>query len=667
VIDSLLIANRGEIACRVIRTARRLGVRTIAVYSDADHGALHTRLADTAVRIGPAAARESYLDAGRILAAASETSAAAIHPGYGFLSENAAFARACVDAGIVFVGPPEGAILRMGSKSEARRLMASAGVPVLPGYDGDEQSQSRLEEEARRLGFPLLIKPTAGGGGKGMRIVRSAEEFSEALAGARREAAKAFGDDRMLLERFVERGRHVEIQVFADAHGAAVHLFERDCSLQRRHQKVIEEAPAPGLDERTRETMGAAAVAAARAVDYRGAGTVEFLFDRGEFYFLEMNTRLQVEHPVTEMITGLDLVEWQLRVAAGEPLPLAQADIRRNGHAIEARLYAEDPERGFLPSTGRLLRFSLPDARPQVRVDSGVQAGDEVTVHYDPMLAKLIAWGPDRSAAIGLLRSALEQTEVEGVRCNARYLWEILGADAVRAGDVSTRLLEQALPPVGETPVERTDAWLLCASACVADRGVNLASSPWMDASGFRLNGDAAIRLPLLLGEERHWLSVRRTSDSLLAILDGREHQLRLVPGPAGQIAGTIDGRSVVARVEAGGDSTVVRRNCLRFEFRPDTGARHHASAEHEGHLRAPMPGHVLDVRAVAGARVAAGDVLVVLEAMKMEHSMAAPWDGMVVSVSVKPGDRVEEGIELVRLDPLEDAELPSPAAVHRS
>ena len=362
-LDSLLIANRGEIACRIIRTARRIGVRTIAVHSVADRGALHTRLADEAVEIGPAEARQSYLSVDRILEAARNTRAAAIHPGYGFLSENAAFARACAEAGIVFVGPPPGAIDRMGSKSEARLLMAAAGVPVLPGYDGEDQSDGVLEAEAKRLGFPLLVKPTAGGGGKGMRVVRSAAELAEALAGARREAAKAFGNPRLLLERFVEKGRHVEIQVFADTHGEAVHLFERDCSLQRRHQKVIEEAPAPGLDAATRQAMGAAAVAAARAVGYVGAGTVEFLYDGREFYFLEMNTRLQVEHPVTEMITGLDLVEWQLRVADGEPLPLRQAQVTQRGHAVEARLYAEDPERGFLPSTGRIESAAFSDHR----------------------------------------------------------------------------------------------------------------------------------------------------------------------------------------------------------------------------------------------------------------------------------------------------------------
>src|SRR5512137_1529040 len=399
-LQSVLIANRGEIACRVIRTARRLGLRTVAVFSEADRNALHTRLADAAVCIGPAAARASYLDGAKILAVAREHGCDCVHPGYGFLSENAEFARACAQAGVVFIGPPPTAIDRMGSKSEARRLMAAAGVPVLPGYDAEDQSDAALLAAATRLGFPLLIKPTAGGGGKGMRIVRAAADFAEALAGARREAAKSFGDERVLLERFVERGRHVEIQVFADAHGRAVHLHERDCSLQRRHQKVIEEAPAPGLTDATRQAMGAAAVAAAQAVAYQGAGTVEFLYDGREFYFLEMNTRLQVEHPVTEMITGLDLVEWQLRVASGEPLPRRQDELAIDGHAIEARIYAEDPARGFLPSIGTIAHLRAPLAQAGVRVDTGVRAGDEISAYYDPMIAKLVVHGDDRAAAL---------------------------------------------------------------------------------------------------------------------------------------------------------------------------------------------------------------------------------------------------------------------------
>jgi len=484
--------------------------------------------------------------------------------------------------------------------------------------------------------------------------VRAAGELAEALAGARREASKSFGDDRVLLERFVEKGRHVEIQVFADRHGGAVHLFERDCSLQRRHQKVIEEAPAPGLADETRAAMGAAAVAAARAVAYEGAGTVEFLYDGREFHFLEMNTRLQVEHPVTEMITGLDLVEWQLRVASGEPLPLEQAAIERRGHAVEARLYAEDPDKGFLPSTGRLHRLRFPATGEHVRVDSGVREGDEVTVHYDPMLAKVIAWAPDRGAAIDRLRAALEATEVEGVRTNARFLWEILGAPAVRAGDVSTRLLEKELQPSGGVPAaEAAEAWRIAAAA-----------RPWEPGAGFRLNSPPVIRFPLRLGEERHWLRISPSRDGLEVGIGGQVHRVEVAERSDDRLSGRIDGQPFAARVEVGESGVSVRRQCLHFEFVTDTGAEHHASAEHEGHFRAPMPGHVLDVRIRPGDSVAAGAVLVVLEAMKMEHSLAAPWDGTVKSVAVKPGDRVEEGADLVLLEPREASSLRQPAAL---
>jgi len=666
-LQSLLIANRGEIACRIIRTARRLGLRTVAVHSSADRGALHTLLADEAVEIGPAEARQSYLNGERILQVARDTRVAAIHPGYGFLSENADFARACHDAGIVFVGPPADAIDRMGSKSEARQLMAAAGVPVLPGYDGDDQSDGVLEAEARRLGFPLLVKPTAGGGGKGMRIVRSAAELGEALAGARREALKAFGDPRLLLERFVEKGRHVEIQVFADTHGEAVHLFERDCSLQRRHQKVIEEAPAPGLDAATRAAMGAAAVAAARAVGYVGAGTVEFLYDGREFYFLEMNTRLQVEHPVTEMITGLDLVEWQLRVADGEALPLRQSQVTQRGHAVEARLYAEDPERGFLPSTGRIDRLRFPAGLEHVRVDTGVREGDEVSIHYDPMVAKVIAWGTDRLDAIDRLRAALEATDVDGLRTNTRFLWEILGHEPVRAGDVSTRLLESGLPPSGATEEDTRTAWLIAAAvgaqvAASRPHAGQTPGTPWGQHGGFRLNASPTVRVALSLGHDRRWLHLQPAGPDIEVELDGHTHLLQGCELADGTVRGRIDGQPFEARCEAGEDGFLLRRQCLRFEFAEDTGAEHHVSAEHEGHLRSPMPGLVLDVRANAGDRVEAGAVLVVLEAMKMEHSLSAPWAGTVAGVAVKPGDRVEEGVELVVLEPVAESSLREPA-----
>jgi 3-methylcrotonyl-CoA carboxylase alpha subunit len=654
-LQSLLIANRGEIACRIIRTARRLGIRTIAVYSSADRGALHTLLADEAVEIGPAEARQSYLAIDRILQAARDTRAAAVHPGYGFLAENADFARACHAAGIVFVGPPADAIDRMGSKSVARQLMAAAGVPVLPGYDGDDQSDGVLETEARRLGFPLLMKPSAGGGGKGMRIVRSSAELGDALAGARREASKAFGDSKLLLERFVEQGRHVEIQVFADMHGATVHLFERDCSLQRRHQKVIEEAPAPGLSAATREALCSAAVAAARVVGYVGAGTVEFLYDGRDFYFLEMNTRLQVEHPVTEMITGVDLVEWQLRVAHGEPLPLRQAQVTQRGHAVEARLYAEDPERGFLPSIGRIERLRFPGHLEHVRIDAGVREGDEVSVHYDPMVAKLIAWGSDRFDAMDRLRAALVATDVDGLRTNTRFLWEILGHEVVRAGDVSTRLLESGLSPRGATHADTRAAWLI-AGAIGTGLGTGRAPGlPWAERDGFRVNASATVRVALRLGTERHWLRLRPAGRDVEIELDGQWHLLDTCELADGRISGRIDGQSFEARYEAGHDGFVLRRECLRFEFAADTGAEHRASAEHEGHLRSPMPGLVLDVRTRLGEQVEAGTVLVVLEAMKMEHSLSAPWAGTVSGVAVKPGDRVEEGVELVVLEPLPD------------
>jgi len=523
-----------------------------------------------------------------------------------------------------------------------------------------------LEAEARRLGFPLLVKPTAGGGGKGMRVVRNDAELGEALAGARREALKAFGDPKLLLERFVERGRHVEIQVFADTQGEAVHLFERDCSLQRRHQKVIEEAPAPGLDAATREAMGAAAVAAARAVGYVGAGTVEFLYDGRGFYFLEMNTRLQVEHPVTEMITGLDLVEWQLRVADGEPLPLRQAQVMRRGHAVEARLYAEDPERGFLPSTGLIGRLRFPTHLEHVRVDTGIRAGDEVSIHYDPMVAKVIAWGVDRLEAIDRLRAALESTDVDGLRTNTRFLWEILGNEAVRAGEVSTRLLESGLPASGATEADTREAWLI-AGAIGAHAGTDATRAgeapgmPWAQHGGFRLNAAATVRVALALGSERRWLRLRPAGPDVEIELDGRLHLLAGCEIASGCIRGRLDGQPFEARYDTGHHGFVLRRQCLRFDFVEDSGAERHASAEHEGHLRSPMPGLVLDVRARPGEQVAAGAVLVVLEAMKMEHSLSAPWAGTVSGVAVKPGDRVEEGVELVVLEPLLDDSLREP------
>jgi 3-methylcrotonyl-CoA carboxylase alpha subunit len=500
-----------------------------------------------------------------------------------------------------------------------------------------------------------------------MRMVEREADLEEALTSAQREAKSAFGDDRFLIEKYVTKARHVEVQIFGDGTGNVVHMFERDCSVQRRHQKVIEEAPAPGLDAATREAMGAAAVAAARAVGYVGAGTVEFLYDGREFYFLEMNTRLQVEHPVTEMITGLDLVEWQLRVADGEPLPLEQSQITQRGHAVEARLYAEDPDRGFLPSTGRIERLRFPAHLEHVRVDTGVREGDEVSIHYDPMVAKVIAWGADRLEAIDRLRAALEATDVDGVRTNTRFLWEILGHEAVRAGDVSTRLLETGLPASGPSETDTRSAWLV-GGAIGAHLGLGATglteapSMPWGQRGGFRLNAPATVRVALALGGERRWLRLRPAGPDMEIELDGRMHLLERCELAPGRIRGRLDGQPFEARYEPRHDGFVMRRDCLTFDFAEDTGAEHHASAEHEGHLRSPMPGLVLDVRARPGERVAGGAVLVVLEAMKMEHSLSAPWDGTVSAVAVKPGDRVEEGVELVVLEPLPDESLREPA-----
>ncbi len=536
----LLIANRGEIACRVIRTARRLGIRCIAVFSDADEGALHVEMADEGYRIGPAPARASYLDIEAILGAAERGHADAIHPGYGFLSENADFAEACTARGIVFVGPPADAIRAMGSKREAKRLMAQAGVPLVPGYHGADQSPERLRREAEAIGWPVLLKASAGGGGRGMRAVERAEDFDAALAGAKREAAAAFGDDAMLVERYVAEPRHVEVQVFADRHGNCVHLFERDCSAQRRHQKVIEEAPAPRVGGELRATMCEAALAAAHAIGYEGAGTVEFLLDRSEeFWFMEMNTRLQVEHPVTELVTGTDLVEWQLRVASGEPLPRTQDDIVFRGHAIEARLYAEDPARGFLPSTGRLDHLRLPEreALPSgtaagadrvspdasgVRVDTGVRTGDTVSMHYDPMLAKVIAWGPDRDAAADRLAAALAATEVVGPSANAGFLHTLVAHSRFRAADIHTRFVEERMEDFRSAEVHRPGdedfavaAWAAAARDDAAAAGRtgsgNLGAggdggdpwSPWNRRDHWRMNGSGERMVRLRVGDDR--------------------------------------------------------------------------------------------------------------------------------------------------------------------
>jgi propionyl-CoA carboxylase alpha chain/3-methylcrotonyl-CoA carboxylase alpha subunit len=627
VIGSLLIANRGEIARRIIRTAKRLGVRTIAVYSEADAEAPHVLEADAAVLIGPAAARESYLVPEKILAAARETGAEAIHPGYGFLSENAEFAEAVIAAGLVWVGPPPAAIRAMGLKDSAKRLMAQAGVPVTPGYMGDDQSDERLLKEARSITWPVLIKAVAGGGGKGMRKVERDEDFLPALAAARREAKAAFGDDRVLLEKYAARPRHIEVQVFGDSHGAVVHLFERDCSLQRRHQKVIEEAPAPGMDAKTRKAACEAAVKAAKAVNYEGAGTVEFIADASEglradrIWFMEMNTRLQVEHPVTEAVTGQDLVEWQLRVASGEPLPLAQDKIKLKGWAMEARLYAENPATGFLPSTGPLEHFVLPH---DIRVDSAVEEGDEVSPFYDPMIAKLIAHADSREAAAAQLANACAQVEVWPVKTNAAFLARCASHADFVAGVIDTGFIDERLEAL-TAPGEPSQAAIEAAAAAlnaVSDEGE---PSPWSAAeglSGFRLNAPRA---------------------GTRIACNGRFHDASTQTDLEADVLIADDGEVVIFE----------RGEAFVFTLPMAQGADE-ATAVADGAIRSPMPGKIVSVSAKPGDRVTKGQPLVTLEAMKMEHTLTAPFDGTVSELSANPGDQVSEGVVLARLERLD-------------
>ena len=661
----ILIANRGEIACRVIKTARKMGIATVAVYSDADATARHVRLADEAVRIGPAAARESYLVVENILAAAKATGAEAIHPGYGFLSENAAFADACAEAGIVFIGPPASAIRAMGSKSAAKQLMEKAGVPLTPGYHGDDQDGAMLAREASRIGFPVLIKASAGGGGKGMRRVDAAADFDAALASCRREAKSAFGDDRVLVEQYVLKPRHIEIQVFADTQGACVYLFERDCSVQRRHQKVLEEAPAPGMTAERRAAMGQAAVEAAKAVGYVGAGTVEFIaHPDGRFYFMEMNTRLQVEHPVTEMITGLDLVEWQLRVAAGEPLPLRQDQLRVHGHAIEARIYAEDPDRGFLPSTGKLVHLATPHASAHVRIDTGVEEGDSITPFYDPMIAKLIVHDSDRSAALRRMRDALGQYRIVGVANNVDFLGRLVATASFAGADLDTALIEREHAALfAEATEPADDVWLVAGLAEVerdaavarkaAERSAD-AGSPWKIADGWRVNGRAARRLGFRIGEWTREVDATALPGGgwQLALGETRVDASAVLHGD-GPIAAILGERKVAATVVAQGDRRHVfvdGKSVVATFIDPlgMTGAEH----EEEGAgLIAPMPGKVIALLAAVGASVDKGAPLLVLEAMKMEHTISAPRAGTVKSYRYAAGDQVTEGAELVEFD----------------
>jgi len=670
--SKILIANRGEIACRIARTARRLGVRTVAVYSDADAEALHVAACDEAYRLGPAPPRESYLNGDAILGIAKRAGAQAVHPGYGFLSENEAFAQACADAGVVFIGPPPQAIAAMGSKSAAKSIMARAGVPVVPGYHGDDQDAALLAREAARIGFPVLIKATAGGGGKGMKIAHGAGEFASALASAQREAKASFGNERVLVERYLSTPRHIEIQVFADTRGNAVHLFERDCSVQRRHQKVLEEAPAPGMDEARRQAMGEAAVAAAKAIGYVGAGTVEFIAEQdGSFYFMEMNTRLQVEHPVTEMITGLDLVEWQLRVATGEPLPRMQQSVAINGHAIEARVYAEDPQRGFLPSIGRIAHWRMPAESSRVRVDTGFREGDEVTPYYDPMLAKVIAWGEDRERARSQLALALHECEVTGLTTNIALLERIVSHAAFASGRLHTGLIDahrdELLAPPAAAPADALIAAALAEHAAL-DMSYREAAavsadpySPWQAADAW-WNGTSTHRLMFEFDDMTgtHVVTLSPRTDGWLAI----EGEAFAAHARAERRDGALWIEQRAARGNATGAHTalvrVVREGDVRHVFGPGMRARlvvrellAHAGddVEHRGHLAAPMSGTVVAVMVKAGDSVEKGAALVVLEAMKMEHTIVAPAAGRVAAVHYAAGDRVAEGADLVDLE----------------
>nr|MBL8409846.1 acetyl/propionyl/methylcrotonyl-CoA carboxylase subunit alpha [Dechloromonas sp.] len=661
--NKILIANRGEIACRVIKTARRMGIRTVAVYSEADANARHVRLADEAVLLGPAAARESYLVADKIVEACKRTGAQAVHPGYGFLSENADFADALAANGIAFIGPPASAIRAMGSKSEAKKLMGAANVPLTPGYHGDDQTPELLHKEADAIGYPVLIKAAAGGGGKGMRLVEKSADFPDALASCKREAISSFGDDHVLIEKYITKPRHIEIQVFADSHGDCVYLFERDCSVQRRHQKVLEEAPAPGMTDARRHEMGKAAVAAAKAVGYVGAGTVEFIANQdGSFYFMEMNTRLQVEHPVTEMITGQDLVEWQLRVAAGQPLPLAQEQLQIRGHALEARIYAEDANKGFLPSTGKLVRLSPPAESINVRVDTGVEESDEITPFYDPMIAKLIVWDEHRDAALARMRKALADYQVAGVTTNIDFLSRLVACPAFAGADLDTGLIERQkdflFPAVQAVP---RDALLVATvgellweqhEAKVAAKASGDPWSPWHARDGWRMNLSAARTISFKDGEALVDVQVRYHRDQWQITLAGETTLARGKKLEGDRFAVELDDRRLIASVVAVDDKRSIFLNGSTHSLlRDDPLHRVDAGDSHGGGLTAPMPGKVVALLAQPGQKVEKGTPLLILEAMKMEHTITAPATGTVKAFCYAAGEQVADGAALVEFE----------------
>ena len=668
---TILIANRGEIACRVAATARRMGIRTVAVYSDADAQALHVRQCDAAVHIGGSSVADSYLRGDTIIAAAKANGAQAVHPGYGFLSENADFAQACLDAGLVLIGPPPSAIRAMGLKAQAKQLMERAGVPLVPGYHGADQDAALLQREADGMGYPVLIKASAGGGGKGMRIVEKAGDFAAALASCQREAVSSFGNGAVLIEKYVQRPRHIEVQIFGDSHGNYVHVFERDCSVQRRHQKVLEEAPAPGMTEALRAQMGAAAVAAARAVGYVGAGTVEFIVEQSgydqpesmQFFFMEMNTRLQVEHPVTEAITGLDLVEWQLRVACGERLPLRQDQLQINGHAIEARICAEDPEKNFLPAVGPLAVFRTPDCTRftpgAVRMDSGVGAGDRISPFYDPMIAKLIVHGHTRAEALERMDAALAQTHIAGIANNVQFLRHVVATPAFASAALDTALIaRESAQLFGQDALGVHRAVASAVAQLLQDERALESADPFSRRDGWQSHGETLRSLDWVYADTPLASTLRYAHDGTCFLqVDDKAHVLQVEQGDApfalhirwGDQAwhADVDEIAGVAHVFTPKGAGSIRR--------ADPLAQHQAEAAHGG-LQAPMPGKVLQMLVHVGEHVVAGQTLALMEAMKMEHSIRAPFAGVVAELLYASGEQVAEGAALIRLEPTDPA-----------
>ncbi|HEY5131798.1 MAG TPA: acetyl/propionyl/methylcrotonyl-CoA carboxylase subunit alpha [Bradyrhizobium sp.] len=655
---TLLIANRGEIACRVIRTARAMGLRTVAVYSEADRDALHVAMADEAVLLGPARARDSYLNIEHVIEAARKSGAEAVHPGYGFLSESAEFAQACLDAGLVFVGPTAAMIRLMGSKSGSKMLMEQAGVPLVPGYHGEAQDEATLAQAAGSIGFPVLVKASAGGGGRGMRIVRSAAELAAAIVSAKREAKAAFGDDRMLIEKFVDHPRHIEVQIIGDSHGNLLSLFERECTLQRRHQKVIEEAPSPTLDAVGRQAVCAAARKAAAAVDYVGAGTIEFVSDGKDVFFIEMNTRLQVEHPVTELVTGIDLVEWQLRVAFGEKLPLAQDDIRLNGHAIEARVYAENPHRNFMPSVGRIRTWRMPEPSNGLRIDAGYREGDAVSPHYDAMLAKVIAWAPTRDAAIERLNRGLEESDVRGIVTNIPFLSALVTHPDVRANTIDTGFIERELKNLTPAPAAPGDLELCAAAAAILEQEAIAARaeahSPWLTAGWMPVGRRQRVFAFRHGHEAEQEVSLRYGRGPATLSIGEREFAFRSSPSDVGGFDLTLDAikSHVVAVIE--GHELYVRTRNGRFDLHwvdPFGGETEEQVGEDK--IVAPLPGTVVALLAEVGATLEKGAPILTLEVMKMEQTLRAPFAGVLKVIKCKVGDIVQEGVELAEVEPV--------------